>query len=398
MSIANCDLNTFATKLNDVLTLSVPIRTPEKLFGRERQLETIQLALKSPGRHVFIYGDRGVGKTSLAHTAANLVQSSDKKPLMVSCDPDSTLESVITAICAQSLTNMPFERYKTSTTLGINLSAIKAEARLDERDLPSIQTIMNMATAVAGLKYISQYYSENTVIVIDEFDLIRNEEERARFGLLIKQLSDGDVPIHIIFTGIGQSISDLIGGHLSSQRQIEQIDLDRLHWSGRQCIVESAFSHFSIDIPSVIADRICALSDGFPYYVHLMCSKLLHECYMAEGIIDSVTRELFMSSLDAAVMSAEETLRRCYEMATYRDEHMHYILWAMAEGADLNRKKDHFIISYLQVMKLLVLQPLTQKAFDSRISRLRQDNHGAILSHALIGNDGVRPGWYRFEH
>lgn len=95
MAIANCDFETFGNRLNDVLTLSVPIRTPEKLFGRERQLEIIQLALKSPGRHVFIYGDRGVGKTSLAHTAANLVQSSDNAPLMVSCDPDATLESVV---------------------------------------------------------------------------------------------------------------------------------------------------------------------------------------------------------------------------------------------------------------------------------------------------------------
>lgn len=66
MAIVGYDFEAFGNRLNEVLTLSVPIRTPEKLFGREHQLETIQLALKSPGRHVFIYGDRGVGKTSLA--------------------------------------------------------------------------------------------------------------------------------------------------------------------------------------------------------------------------------------------------------------------------------------------------------------------------------------------
>lgn len=48
MAIAGCDFTTFATRLNEVLTLSVPVRTPEKLFGREKQLETIQLALHSP--------------------------------------------------------------------------------------------------------------------------------------------------------------------------------------------------------------------------------------------------------------------------------------------------------------------------------------------------------------
>ncbi|MCX8966324.1 ATP-binding protein [Erwinia psidii] len=396
MALADCDFDTFATKLNEVLTLSVPIRTPEKLFGRERQLETIQLALKSPGRHVFIYGDRGVGKTSLAHTAANLVQSSDNAPLMVSCDPDATLESVVAAIIIQAQANTPRSRFKTTTSVGLALPVVKAEARLEERETPAT-VITNMSTAVAALKALVQYYSDTTVVVVDEFDLIRNPEERARFGLLIKQLSDGDVAIRFIFTGIGQSISDLIGGHLSSQRQIEQIDLERLHWSGRQCIVQTAFNYFELTIPNQIADRICALSDGFPYYVHLMCSKLLYECYLSEEIVIEVNQDLFMASLNAAVSSAEETLRRSYDLATCRDENMHYILWAMAEGADLNRSKDHIIASYIQVMNLLNFTPLSQKPFDNRLARLRKENHGSILAHALVGTSGVRPGWFRFR-
>ncbi|MCR4458599.1 AAA family ATPase [Pseudescherichia sp. L3] len=397
MAIAGCDFTTFATKLNEVLTLSVPVRTPEKLFGREKQLETIQLALHSPGRHVFIYGDRGVGKTSLAHTAASLIQSSDNRPITVSCDHDSTLESVIESVISQAILRMPMEQYKTSTTFGVNIPIVKAEARFDKVNTSRIRPVINMASAVEALNYLTESYSKKTVVVIDEFDLIRSEEQRSRFGVLLKQLSDGDVPVRIIFTGIGQSLSDLIGGHLSSQRQIEQIDLDRLHWTGRKRIVDSAFEYFGVDIPAEIADRICALSDGFPYYVHLMCSKLLHECYMADEVVGTVTRELFLASLDASVLSAEETLRSCYEAATCRDEHMHHILWAMAEGADLNRMKDHIITSYIQVMKHLSIEPLTQKNFDSRFARLRKENHGSILCHALVGKDGVRPGWFRFR-
>lgn len=397
MAIAGCDLPTFATRLNEVLTLSVPVRTPEKLFGRDKQLETIQLALHSPGRHVFIYGDRGVGKTSLAHTAASLIQSSDNRPITVSCDHDSTLETVIESVISQGMMRMPVDRYKTSATFGLNIPVLKAEARVEERETSRVRSVVNMTSAVEALNYLTERYSDNTVIVIDEFDLIRSEEQRARFGVLLKQLSDGDVPVRIIFTGIGLSVSDLIGGHLSSQRQIEQVDLERLHWTGRQRIVESAFRYFDINIPDYIADRICALSDGFPYYVHLMCSKLLHECYMADEVVSTVTRDLFLASLDAAVLSAEETLRSCYEAATCRDEHMHHILWAMAEGADLNRMKDHIITSYIQVMKYLDIEPLTQKNFDSRFARLRKENHGSILCHALVGKDGVRPRWFRFR-
>lgn len=163
MSIAGCDLNTFATRLNEVLTLSVPVRTPEKLFGRERLLEKIQLALHSPGRHVFIYGDRGLGKTSLAHTAATLVQSSDNRPITVSCDHDSTLVSVVESAFNQGLSRMPVDRFKTSATISVNTAFVKAEARFDERDISPKRSIMNMATGVEALNYLEpipkEFYS-----------------------------------------------------------------------------------------------------------------------------------------------------------------------------------------------------------------------------------------------
>lgn len=69
----------------------------------------------------------------------------------------------------------------------------------------------------------------------------------------------------------------------------------------------------------------------------------------------------------------------------------------MAKDADLNRMKDHIITSYIQVMKYLDILPLTQKNFDSRFARLRKENHGSILCHAIVGKDGVRPGWFRFR-
>lgn len=118
-----------------MLTLSVPVRTPEKLLGRDKPLETIQLVLYSPGRHVFICGDRRVCKTSLVHTAASLIQSSDNRPIIVSCDHNSTLETVIESVISQGMMRIPIERYKTSATLGLNIPVLKADARVEELEL-----------------------------------------------------------------------------------------------------------------------------------------------------------------------------------------------------------------------------------------------------------------------
>src|SRR6266403_4860291 len=50
--------------LSENLTPSDSIKTPERLFGREKTLTTIDRAFSSPGRQIFVYGDRGVGKAN----------------------------------------------------------------------------------------------------------------------------------------------------------------------------------------------------------------------------------------------------------------------------------------------------------------------------------------------
>lgn len=70
MSIHGITDEDLKTVLSENLTPSDSIKTPERLFGREKTLQTIDRAFASPGRQIFIFGDRGVGKTSLALTAA----------------------------------------------------------------------------------------------------------------------------------------------------------------------------------------------------------------------------------------------------------------------------------------------------------------------------------------
>jgi uncharacterized protein len=85
MTIAGFDDEALTSVLRENLTPSDFIRTPERLFGRDKHLRTIERALNSAGRQIFIYGDRGVGKTSLALTAAYLHTHSGHRPIHVNC-------------------------------------------------------------------------------------------------------------------------------------------------------------------------------------------------------------------------------------------------------------------------------------------------------------------------
>lgn len=88
------DERDFGTLLSKVLSPSRPLQSEEFLRGREEQLAGIKQALYQRGRHVLIYGFRGVGKSSLAQTAAfSLSEGID--PIILGCDEQSSFRSVI---------------------------------------------------------------------------------------------------------------------------------------------------------------------------------------------------------------------------------------------------------------------------------------------------------------
>ena len=60
--------------LQNVFTPAAAIEDSQRFSGRQEQLEKISLALQSEGTQIVIYGDRGVGKSSLARQLSALAR------------------------------------------------------------------------------------------------------------------------------------------------------------------------------------------------------------------------------------------------------------------------------------------------------------------------------------
>src|SRR4051812_14026831 len=87
----------FVRILKDNIRPAQPIDVPELLQGRSIILRDIKRTLHSPGMHVFIHGERGIGKTSIALTAAKAYLRAD--PPWVGCDGKSTFEGIVADVC-----------------------------------------------------------------------------------------------------------------------------------------------------------------------------------------------------------------------------------------------------------------------------------------------------------
>lgn len=381
MSINKLDKHAFGKILNNTVYPSQPIHSIEHLFGREKELDRIEKALFAGGRHVFIYGDRGVGKSSLAATAANQYQSADAEYIDVSCSPDTTLASLIANIAYQATQTSRLEK-------GVLKKSIEANTRFlrfalsEERTAKDLSNeIKSTADAISVLAEAAQIHSETPIIVIDEFDRISCEHERNLFADLIKQIGDKRINVKIIFTGVAKTLDALLGAHQSAIRQLETIELPKLSWDARWEIVRHAARKFELTVDHEMLVRIAAVSDGYPYYVHLITEKLLWRVYESPNEEEEVSWEQYHLALKDSIQSISAELKRPYELAiNQRTNDFEEVLWATADSEWIHRYVKDMYSSYEHIAKSQKIRnPLDYAKFSTRIRSLKSASHGEIL-------------------
>jgi Cdc6-like AAA superfamily ATPase len=393
MAISGFTRDKFEAALKQTLSPTTPIRSPEHLRGRERKLEDIRRALVQPGRSVFVYGDRGVGKTSLAQTAAFEHQSASKPPVLIGCDASSTFGRVAQQITTRLL-GLDATLIKTSnqTTGSFSAQPVTIEQRrsTDKGPVPipnSVDEAINMMLQAA------RAHSAQPVIVVDEFERLKDDDQRALFADLIKQTGDQSMPFKLIFCGVASSLSELLDAHHSCYRYLVTVELERLPAAPRFEIVNEACKVVGVTVESSSLGRISAISDGFPHCVHLITEKLLWEIFSDENTIVQSRPGHYLQANKAAVLDIEAKLKATYEKATQKyveSDQYEAVLWAVADHHELSRRSADIFDVYSHLTRKYDIKTLAREKFTQRINALKRPAHGSILK-------GSRQGWYEFR-
>jgi energy-coupling factor transporter ATP-binding protein EcfA2 len=375
MAIHGYTKDQFGTKLGLVVSASRPIHTFQRLKGREEDLIEIEKALYAPGRHVFIYGDRGVGKSSLGATAAFIYQSSDATPLFVSGSVDDTFKSVIGNIVYQALGRARTASVKSTRNVGLEWRGIKLGGGT-EVTWPDIAGLIHaVGDAAELLKEVTAIHSAKPVVVIDEFDTIGQSDERGKFASLLK-------------------LDELLGAHQSAHRQLLTHELPKLGWDGRRDIVSMAVEEFGLSINNDVSWRVAAVSDGYPYYVHLITEHMLWAAFQDKETVSEVGWDHYHNGLRAAVQSINAELRKPYEKAVlHREAEFEDVVWSTADAEDLFRSLGDMYASY----KIITSKRPSHIAVDREryshlLRKLKLPSHGTLLQP-----EATRAGWYSYR-
>lgn len=371
----------FGRKLATVVSVAHPIRSIEHLKGRQKFLDEIRRSLYADGRHIFVFGDRGVGKSSLAATAAYQHQSSDAQPIFVSGSPDDTFNTIIANVAVQAVRRSKIEATKQTSSRAMNFRGLSWSSDHEVSALDIAEQIKTVSDATELLKQVAAKHSEKPTVVLDEFDTIPKAEDRQRFASLLKQMGDQSINLKFFITGIGQSCEELLGAHQSAHRQLATFELPRLGWEARREIVTEAARAFGLTVNDDVNWRIAMISDGFPYYVHLIVEKMMWEAFNSRDECDTLSWKQFYDGLRVAIQLTNAELRRPYEKAVlHQAPEYEDVVWSTADGEDLIRSTRDMFDSYKRIVQKRQGRPVLESAkYTDILRKLKHSAHGAVL-------------------
>lgn len=357
--------------LSKVFTPSAPVTASDFFVRRLGEIEEITESVASPGQHAVLYGERGVGKTSLANFIDSVLSNAyNLVTVKISCNQsDNTGE----------IWNKIFKKIST-----------KVDSYIPNINISETDDI-NPSYIIDELEELH----EPTLIVIDEFDNIKKSLTQTQIADTIKVLSDTIPYITILIVGVADSINDLIGSHPSLERCLKQIKLGRMLPQELQQIIEKGLEKLELTIDEEVKNDIIEFSQGFPHYVHLLAKSSAKVAI--EKSIEKITRECFDIAVSEAIKNTQESIRKSYQEAittTRNQDGFRNVLWActlVEEDENGTFRAKDIEENLLKITK----KKVQQQAYSYNLGMLCQKQKGAVLEKVGESSKQTR---YRFKN
>ncbi len=359
-----------------------PIRSTEFLRGRAGDLEKVERELRHFHAVPFIYGYRGVGKTSLARTAAQLVTKSDREHIYVACAPGSRMLHIFREI-GEEILKVLFKTGQGPMLLrrvDVNLSVSPAIKASFESQRPELDDFRDANAAIRVLKELDNLLPDaaSTVVVLDELEEL-DKKDRSDLAYLIKQIGDQEFKLKFILVGVAENVHELIGAHESVPRYLKEIALKPLLAQDLMDIVTDAARVVAVDVPKDLLYRIAIIGNGFPHFSHLIGKAILVEAVTADATV--VDSGVYRAGIASAVADSYEELRSSYDAATQRGEdYFKHLIWTLAHSDVVDIRIGEWLRMHGELAHRLHWSVPPQKKLKTAIGNFKSENYGCIVT------------------
>lgn len=324
--------------IREAFTPNSPILSRELFSGRTYEVAKIIECLNTKGQHILLYGDRGVGKSSLATISCLILNSTgiaDGRLYQKRCDSHDTFKSIVSSILNSVGIDSNTVSYESEKKAGLNKVVCANKKTKTTRT-------GNATNSVSPSWVVDKIKDVNGILLIDEFDVIANDVEKRKISEMIKLLSDCGSNLTVFIVGIADTANTLTGGHPSVSRCLKEIKLGRMSYNELMEIITRGESRVSMNFDLIVKKRIVKLSAGYAYYTHLLALKAAEEAIICERT--KVTVNDLKIAMQKAAGDAEGSLKQAYDNAVRssreKNEFKNIIVAAALCGDDEFRAMD----------------------------------------------------------
>lgn len=349
-----------------VFTPSAPIDQQSLFAGRIDQLQEVGSAVAQKGQHVILFGERGVGKTSLATVISRIFNSGSGPGLVsgtINCDPTTNFSSLWHKVFREI--PVPTER----PGVGFTAAPIIGGANLAQF-LPAEVT-------PDDVRHLLQRVPR-AVIVVDEIDRIQDRHTTTLLADTIKNLSDHAVESTLILVGVADSVDTLIAEHQSVERALVQVRMPRMDISEIRQIIDKGLAAVEMTIDADAKEKIAVLSQGLPHYTHLLTLNTLQSA-IGEDRTNADAGDV-SSAIEKALKGAQQSIVNTYHKATTSSRENLYPQVLLACALATRDSLNYFAAGDVrEPMSRIMKKMYDIPAYSQHLNALCEDQRGPVL-------------------
>lgn len=269
-------------KLRAAFTPSQPVVDRRMFAGRTSVLAAMIGSIEDQKLHLIIYGQRGIGKTSLMHMLTEAAREARYLVHYSSCGAASNFQETFRAAASEIplLYHSGFGPTTEEAEGGATFADLLPKAGFSPRQFG------DLCAKLTGTR---------ALIILDEFDRCESVEFRRDLAELIKILSDRSVRVQLVIAGVAADIADLVEHIPSIRRNILAVRVPLLTEEEARELVATGERASGLVFDPTARDFVVRIASGWPYIASLICH------HAGLSAIDSSRTTVVASDVSAAL-------------------------------------------------------------------------------------------------
>ena len=222
--------------------------------------------------------------------------------------------------------------------------------------------------------------NEIPIIVIDEYDRIRDENCRILMTDIIKSLTRAQNNPTLVLVGVAENIISLVRDHASISRNLVQVPMQRMNADEIREVITTRTKRLRMRMSDDALWRITYFSAGLPFYAHSLGK------YSALTAIEhhrlDIKEETVIASIDRCMADVDYTIAESYTRATekiYRKGNIFSSVLAACALAEMNDLGQFNAAAVEEPLSAIMESPVKVPAFSFHLNEMSTTERGNVF-------------------